>query len=79
MLGPNEEWQEKVFPCGDDPHNCTNGLGASERELIYVNPGGVGGKPDPKLSAKNIRQLTFEEREKYLNMFPIIIGKCLLE
>ena len=54
MLGPNEEWQEKVFPCGDDPHNCT-GLGASERELIYVNPGGVAGKPLPKLSATNIR------------------------
>ena len=43
----------------DEPGEIEPGLGASVMGLIYVNPEGPDGNPDPELSAKNIRQ-TFD-------------------
>ncbi len=52
--GPEEEWM------GDERHdeegNLEGGLAADHMGLIYVNPEGPGGNPDPKESAKYIRQ-----------------------
>ena len=43
----------------DEPGEIQEGLGASVMGLIYVNPEGPDGRPDPMASAKNIRQ-TFD-------------------
>ena len=43
----------------DEAGEIQEGLGASVMGLIYVNPEGPDGNPDPELSAKNIRQ-TFD-------------------
>ena len=43
----------------DEPGEIQEGLGASVMGLIYVNPEGPDGRPDPIASAKNIRQ-TFD-------------------
>ncbi|WP_280585147.1 catalase/peroxidase HPI [Halorubrum sp. Boch-26] len=55
--GPESEMdtQERF----DEPGEIEPGLGASVMGLIYVNPEGPDGNPDPELSAKNIRQ-TFD-------------------
>lgn len=56
LLGPNSE-QEDVFPC-EDPVQCAfeNPFAANQVGLVYVNPEGPGGNPDPELSAIDIRQ-----------------------
>ena len=55
--GPEKELdtQERF----DEPGEIQDGLGASVMGLIYVNPEGPDGQPDPMASAKNIRQ-TFD-------------------
>ena len=55
--GPEDEWEtNERF---DHPGEIQEGLGASVMGLIYVNPEGPDGNPDPELSAENIRQ-TFD-------------------
>jgi catalase-peroxidase len=52
--GPEEEFEtnERFEEAGE----IQEGLGASVMGLIYVNPEGPDGNPDPMASAKNIRQ-----------------------
>jgi catalase-peroxidase len=52
--GPEDEFdtQERF----KEPGEIQDGLGASVMGLIYVNPEGPDGQPDPEASAKNIRQ-----------------------
>ncbi|ELZ26867.1 catalase/hydroperoxidase HPI(I) [Halosimplex carlsbadense 2-9-1] len=52
--GPEQEWEadDRFEEAGE----IQEGLGASVMGLIYVNPEGPKGQPDPMASAKNIRQ-----------------------
>jgi len=52
--GPEDEWEadDRFEEAGE----IQEGLGASVMGLIYVNPEGPKGNPDPEASAKNIRQ-----------------------
>ena len=52
--GPEEEMMEDKRH--DEEGNLQGGLAADHMGLIYVNPEGPGGRPDPKESAKYIRQ-----------------------
>ena len=55
--GPEDEMEaNERF---DEPGSIQEGLGASVMGLIYVNPEGPDGNPDPETSAENIRQ-TFD-------------------
>ena len=55
--GPEKEFEtQERF---EEPGEIQGGLGASVMGLIYVNPEGPNGQPDPMASAKNIRQ-TFD-------------------
>jgi catalase-peroxidase len=52
--GPEDEFEtQERF---EEPGEIQDGLGASVMGLIYVNPEGPDGNPDPMASAKNIRQ-----------------------
>jgi len=52
--GPEEEMMEDKRH--DEEGNLQGDLAADHMGLIYVNPEGPGGRPDPKESAKYIRQ-----------------------
>jgi catalase-peroxidase len=52
--GPENEWEASTR--FDEDGNLENPLGASVMGLIYVNPEGPDGEPDPLGSADNIRQ-----------------------
>ena len=52
--GPESEWLEDKRYTGD--RELDNPLGAVQMGLIYVNPEGPNGKPDPLASARDIRE-----------------------
>ena len=52
--GPETEWLEDERYKGD--RELDNPLGAVQMGLIYVNPEGPNGKPDPLASARDIRE-----------------------
>ncbi len=52
--GPENEWEaSERF---DEDGELQDGLGATVMGLIYVNPEGPDGNPDPEASAENIRE-----------------------
>ena len=53
LLGPSRQ-QETFYPC-EVSGDCQGGLGTNTIGLIYVNPGGHQGVPDPLRSAQDIR------------------------
>ncbi len=52
--GPESEWLEDQRYSGD--RELQNPLGAVQMGLIYVNPEGPNGKPDPLAAARDIRE-----------------------
>ncbi|MGB9340399.1 MAG: catalase/peroxidase HPI, partial [Polyangiales bacterium] len=56
--GSEKEWLASDRYDGDDRETLDNPLAAVQMGLIYVNPEGVGGKPDPLRTAQDVR-LTF--------------------
>ena len=56
--GAEKEWLGSTRYEGDDRQTLENPLAAVQMGLIYVNPEGVGGKPDPLKTAQDVR-LTF--------------------
>jgi catalase-peroxidase len=53
--GSEKEWLEKNRYDSEDPDSLENPLAAVQMGLIYVNPEGVDGKPDPLKTAQDIR------------------------
>lgn len=53
--GQEKEWLTKERYSGDDSESLENPLAAVQMGLIYVNPEGVDGKPDPAKTAKDVR------------------------
>jgi len=56
--GSEKEWLASTRYQDDDRESLENPLAAVQMGLIYVNPEGVGGQPDPVKTAKDVR-LTF--------------------
>ena len=57
--GSEKEWltdNEERYPTKDDRASLENPLAAVVMGLIYVNPEGVNGKPDPAMTAKDVRE-----------------------
>ena len=52
--GPEQKWLEDKRYSGD--RELANPLGAVQMGLIYVNPEGPNGKPDPVAAARDIRE-----------------------
>ncbi len=53
--GEEKEWLTKDRYSSDDSESLENPLAAVQMGLIYVNPEGVDGKPDPAKTAKDVR------------------------
>ena len=57
--GSEQEWlapSDERYDSVDDPSTMHNPLAAVQMGLIYVNPEGVNGKPDPMKTAAQIRE-----------------------
>ena len=55
--GSEKEWLDRGrYENDDDPKSLENPLAAVQMGLIYVNPEGVGGKPDPLKTALEVRE-----------------------
>jgi len=53
--GSEKEWLASTRYDGEDRETLENPLAAVQMGLIYVNPEGVGGKPDPLKTAHDVR------------------------
>ncbi len=53
--GTEKEWLGKSRYSGDDSESLANPLAAVQMGLIYVNPEGVDGNPDPLRTAADVR------------------------
>ena len=79
--GSEKEWLGSTRYDGDNRETLENPLAAVQMGLIYVNPEGVGGKPDPLRTAKDVR-LTFarmamnDEETVALTAGGHTVGKC---
>ena len=56
--GPETQWLGAARHAGEARESLASPLAAVQMGLIYVNPEGVGGKPDPLRTAQDVR-LTF--------------------
>ncbi len=54
--GSESEWMATSRYDGEDRSSLENPLAAVQMGLIYVNPEGVNGKPDPLRTAKDVRE-----------------------
>jgi len=79
--GSEKEWLATTRHDGEDRGTLENPLAAVQMGLIYVNPEGVGGKPDPLRTAQDVR-LTFarmamnDEETVALTAGGHTVGKC---
>ncbi len=79
--GPENEWLDAKRYVNKSRESLENPLAAVQMGLIYVNPEGVDGKPNPLLTAQDVR-LTFarmamnDEETVALTAGGHTIGKC---
>src|SRR3990167_5823460 len=79
--GAEKEWLGPSRYDGDDRETLENPLAAVQMGLIYVNPEGVNGQPDPLKTARDVR-LTFlrmamnDEETVALTAGGHTVGKC---
>jgi len=79
--GSEKEWLASTRYEGENRESLENPLAAVQMGLIYVNPEGVGGKPDPLRTAQDVR-VTFErmamndEETVALTAGGHTVGKC---
>jgi len=79
--GSEQEWLGSTRYDGENRESLENPLAAVQMGLIYVNPEGVNGKPDPLKTARDVR-LTFarmamnDEETVALTAGGHTVGKC---